>query len=196
MIKPIFPSLFFYIFFSFKITGRENIPEIGGFILASNHVSYLDPVAVGIACRRKLNYMARHDLFKNPVFAWWLTNVGVFPVKRGTADISAMKEAIRRLKDGQGLVLFPEGSRSNDGLIGPAEPGAGFLAAKAGVPVIPVFIKGSERALPKGAKFLRPARIRAYIGRQIPIDAAASYEDIAERIMEGIRSLSVESSKK
>src|SRR3989338_4704218 len=98
-------------FFRIGWQGRENIPKKGGFIIASNHVSYLDPVMVGIASPRKLNYMARHDLFLNPVFSRWLFSVGAFPVKRKTEDISALKEAIKRVKEGRGLLLFPEGER-------------------------------------------------------------------------------------
>src|SRR3989338_6346732 len=99
------------LFFRISWQGRENIPKKKGFIIASNHVSYLDPVMVGVACPRKLNYMARHDLFSNHFFSFWLYNVGAFPVRRKTADISALKEAIKRLNDGEGLILFPEGGR-------------------------------------------------------------------------------------
>ncbi|MDD5729913.1 MAG: lysophospholipid acyltransferase family protein [Candidatus Omnitrophica bacterium] len=178
------------IFFRLSITGVENIPKKGGFILASNHVSYLDPLVVGASCRRKLGYMARHDLFLVPVLKDWLYAVGAFPVKRGTADFSAMKEAMRRVKEGKGLLLFPEGKRMEEGQIGEPSAGIGFLAAKLGVPVIPAFIKGSEKALPKHSKFIHPHKISVCFGTQIPIERGLPYQDIAENIMKKIRQLS------
>src|SRR3989338_2002179 len=119
------------IFFRISAQGRKNMPKKGGFILASNHVSYLDPVMVGVACPRKLNYMARHDLFSNHFFSFWLYNVGAFPLIRKTGYISALKEAIKRLNDGEGLILFPEGGRVEN-ITSNKRPlaGVGFLASK------------------------------------------------------------------
>jgi len=183
-------NLIFKLLFRFKVTGRENLPKSGGFILASNHASYLDPIAVGIASFRKLNYMARHDLFFHPWFSWLLTHINVFAVRRNTADVAALKEAMRRVKNGEALLLFPEGRRMvNGGSVDP-EAGIGFLAAKLDVPVIPVFVKGTEKALPKGAKFIRPAKVSVQIGKQIFIERRLPYHDIARMIMESIRKLS------
>jgi 1-acyl-sn-glycerol-3-phosphate acyltransferase len=183
--------LFFKLVCKVEVKGRDNIPEEGGFILASNHVSYLDPVAVGSVCPRRLNYMARHDLFTNPIFSWLLHQYGVFPVKRNYADISALKEALVCVKKGGGLLLFPEGTRSQDGrLSNKAEPGIGFLAAKLNVPVIPVFVKGTEKALPRGAKFIVPAKVAVCFGKQIHIERRMPYQDIAQLILDHIRHLS------
>jgi 1-acyl-sn-glycerol-3-phosphate acyltransferase len=124
------------------VFGKKHIPKVGGFILASNHVSYLDPIALGVSSPRKLNYMARHDLFFNHWFSWLLSSVGSFPVKRDSADTSAIKEAMRRLTNGEPLVLFPEGSRRFNGKSSEPQPGIGFLASKLNIPVIPAFIKG------------------------------------------------------
>lgn len=174
--------------------GRENIPKSGGFIVASNHVSYLDPVIVGVSCPRKLNYMAKEDLFDDRLFSGLLFSVWAFPVKRNSADLSALKEAMRRVKAGKGLLLFPEGRRNDpDGFFSSEkpQPGIGFLAAKLGVPVIPAFVKGSEKAFPKGSKFIRPAKAHVYFGKQITIERGLPYQDIAEKIMENIRHLSI-----
>lgn len=178
--------------FGLKAHGRQNIPKRGGFILASNHVSYLDPIIVGSACPRKLNYMARHDLFYNRFFSWWLDAVDTFPVKRDTADLSAIKEAMRRVKAGKGLLLFPEGRRkdANSTSFGKPQAGVGFLADKLDVPVIPVFVKGSEKAFPRGAKFIQPTKVDVYFGKQIKIERGLPYQDIAEEIMKNIRHLS------
>lgn len=177
--------------FRLEAKGAENIPKIGGFILASNHTSYLDPIVLSSACPRKLNFMARHDLFYNPLFSWLISKVGAFPVKRDSPDLSALKEAMRRLKNGNGLLLFPEGTRQVNGVsLSEPQPGIGFLAAKVNVPVIPAFVKGSVKALPKGAKCIRPGKISVYFGKQIYIERRLPYQDIAKRIMENIRHIS------
>jgi len=181
--------LIFKIVFRFEVWGREYIPEKGGFILASNHVSYLDPVAVGIACPRRLNFMARHDLFFNHWFSWFISKVGAFPVKRDSADLSALKEAMRRIRNGEPLVLFPEGSRRFNGTSAEPQAGIGFLAMKLNVPVVPALIKGTETALPKGAKFIRPAKVSVYFGKQILIERGLSYQAVAQTIMESIKIL-------
>ena len=178
--------------FGLQVKGREHIPKKGGFILASNHTSYIDPVAVGVASPRRLSYMARHDLFSHYFFAWLLRAIEVFPVKRDSADLSALKEAMHRVQDKQqGLLLFPEGTRSTTGEISSVvEPGIGFLVAKLNVPVIPVFVKGAMEALPRGAKSYRRNRISVSFGEQIFIERRMPYQDIAKKIMEEIRHLS------
>jgi len=170
-----------------KAYGRENIPKKGGFILASNHISYLDPPAVGVACPRRLNYMAREDLFSSPRISWLYYRWRAFPVKRNSADLSAIKEAMRRVKSGQGLLLFPEGARQAGGVLGKPEPGVGFLVSKINAPVIPVFIKGTNKAMPKGAKSIRMAKVEVYFGKQISMERSMSYQEIADKIMASIK---------
>lgn len=176
------------IFFRIEVKGKEYIPKKGGFILASNHVSYLDPIVLGVACPRKLNFMARDDLFYNPLFAWLISSVGAFPVKRNSPDSSALKVAISRLKRGKPLVIFPEGSRRINGYTSSVEPGVGFLVVKSNSTIIPSFIKGTDLALPKGAKFIRPKKISVYFGKEISLERSEShnYQAIANRIMYGI----------
>jgi len=176
--------------FPIKVFGRSHIPRKGGFILASNHVSYLDPIVVGIACPRKLNFMARHDLFSNRFFSWVLSMVGAFPVKRNSADLSALKEALRRVKNGKALLIFPEGSRAVGSKSYEPQPGIGFLAAKLNVPMIPVFVKGTEIALPKGAKFIKRTEVSVHFGRQIFIERRMPYQETTQLIMANIRHLS------
>lgn len=177
------------VFFRLEVKGRENIPKRGGFILAGNHISYLDPVVIGVASSRKLNYLAKAELFCNPFCSWFLSTICVFPIKRNAADLSALKEAMRRVKNGKALVVFPEGSRRSDSASSEPQPGIGFLAAKLNVPLIPAFVKGTEIALPKGAKFLRPTKISVYFGKQILIERRLPYQDIAQQIMANIRHL-------
>lgn len=199
----------FKILFKLEVWGKKNIPKKGGFILASNHTSYLDSLALGVACQRKLNFMARHDLFCNPWFSWLLSKVGAFPVKRNSADISALKEAMRRVKKGNALVVFPEGSRQFEGLSSEPQAGIGFLVSRLGVPVIPAFISGTDKALPRNAKFIRPKKVSVHFGKphtfpcdevlrkhrkvrgkQISIERRMPYQEIAQLIMEDIRHLS------
>ncbi|MDD5116744.1 MAG: lysophospholipid acyltransferase family protein, partial [Candidatus Omnitrophica bacterium] len=129
------------LFFRFEVKGRENIPKEGGFILAANHVSYLDPVAVGSACPRPVHFMARDNLFLKPVLNSWLKAVEVIPLKRNAADLTAIKTGLQLVRKGEALALFPEGTRrtGKDKYLNP-EPGVGFLAAKGNVPVIPAFV--------------------------------------------------------
>ncbi len=185
----LFAFLILKIVFGMRIFGRKHIPKKGGFILASNHTSYLDPIALAAACPRKLDFMAKEELFSNPLFAGFLSRVGAFAVKRNSADLSALKEAMRRVEQGGALALFPEGSRRFDGVSTQPHAGIGFLAAKLNVPVIPVFIRGSDSALPKGAKFIRPVRICVYFGKEISVEKNLAYQDIAYAIMVHIRQL-------
>jgi 1-acyl-sn-glycerol-3-phosphate acyltransferase len=153
--------------FRLEIKGRNNIPRTGGFIVASNHVSYLDPIILGIACPRELNFMARHDLFTIPFLGTLLRNVRAFPLRRSFADLTSIKEALRRLHQAGGLVLFPTGTRFSEGKDNDVQPGIGFMTAKAGVPVVPAFINGTHKALSRYARFIKPHKVRVYFGRPI-----------------------------
>lgn len=188
LLKPIL-ILIFKILFRIKVYGRKYIPKKGGFILASNHSSFLDPMALGVACPRRLNFMARHDLFYRPFFSWLITTLGAFPVKRDSADVSSLKEAMKRLKEGKALVLFPAGTRGFEGLSTQTHAGIGFLVSKLDVPIIPAFIRGTEEVLPKGSKVIRFKKISVYFGEEIPIERRRPYQAIAQTIMEEIRRL-------
>lgn len=185
-------ELFLKIFFRVRVSGRQHIPAHGGFILASNHISFLDPVVAGGCCPRAVHYMARDTLFKNFFFASLIWHVNAFPVKRGSADIGALREAMRRVRRGDGLLVFPEGTRSATGDSQATKQGVGFLATKLGVPIIPVFIQGTEKALPKGSRFIRMARISIRYGQGIRIPRGMSRQDSAELVMDAIRKLSNE----
>lgn len=177
-------------FVGIKVFGRENIPEKGGFLIAANHRSYLDPVIIGVSCPRRLNYMAKAELFKNRIYALILKYSLAFPVKRGSTDLSAFKESIRRVRRGKGLLIFPEGTRQINGRFADPEPGVGFLAAKLNVPVIPAFVDGTDKALPHGAKFIRPAVITVRFGEHISVERRMPYRNTAAQIMGSIRHLS------
>lgn len=193
MLYRIATSLSNFVFsFSFriKVSGAENIPKSGGFILASNHLSYLDPAVLAIACPREVNFMAKKELFNIPFLSNLISALGAFPVKRNTADISALKEAMKRVNAGNGLLVFPEGSRKEGATDLEPQAGVGFIAAKLNAFVIPAFISGTDIALPKGSKFIKPAKVSVTFGEQIYLERGLPYKEIAQKIMDAIRLLS------
>lgn len=177
------------LFFHLEVRGRGFIPREGGFVLASNHASFLDPILVGTACPRVLNFAARETLFRNKFFGWLIAEVGSFPIKRWSADLSAVKESVRRLKNNAGLLLFPEGTRSHDGNIHNITSGFVMLAAKAGVPIIPVWVSGSHKAWGR-ARRIRPAKIRVVFGSPIEVGKRRDYEIVAREVVGQIQGLS------
>ncbi|CQR74336.1 1-acyl-sn-glycerol-3-phosphate acyltransferase [Sporomusa ovata DSM 2662] len=144
-----FFAVLFSIAFRWRTFGIENIPA-GGAIIAANHISLWDPPVVGTALPRRAHFMAKEELFANPVFGWLISKLGAFPVKRGAADRTAIKTALTLLKKGSILVIFPEGTRSKDGKLGTPEAGLALLALKAGVPVIPAAITGTNKIFRAG----------------------------------------------
>jgi 1-acyl-sn-glycerol-3-phosphate acyltransferase len=180
----------FIFFMKLDIKGSENVPKKGGFILVSNHVSNLDPIVLGLACPGNLNFMAKEELFSNPFFGKILRLVNCFPLKRKGADLGAIREAIRRVNRGGGLLIFPEGTRSVDGKLGKGQEGVGFLVDKLNVPVIPAFVKGTLEAMPKGAVFPCPIKISVTFGKQIPLERRVAYSDVAATVMQAIKQLS------
>ena len=128
---------------------RHNEPADGSVLYLANHQSFYDPILVCGPLQRPGNFMARDTLFKNPHFAKLLYSVNTFPVKRGQADVGAMKEAMRRLKAGGTLVIFPEGTRTVDGRIGQFLPGSAMLSMKVATWTVPVLIDGAYQAWPK-----------------------------------------------
>ncbi|MFH1092701.1 MAG: lysophospholipid acyltransferase family protein [Candidatus Omnitrophota bacterium] len=145
----------FKMLFFFKSSGKEYLPKNGGCIIASNHLSYLDPIVLSIASPRILSFMAKQELFKNPIFSKLITALNSFPLERGSADLKSIRFAINKLKDEGTLIIFPEGTRSVSGQINEGQAGVSMLAAKAKVPVIPTLIKGTDIALAVGSKKIR-----------------------------------------
>jgi 1-acyl-sn-glycerol-3-phosphate acyltransferase len=151
-------------FHRIRIEGRENVPS-GGCLIVSNHVSFMDPTTVGWAVAREIYYLGRKSLFKPPFWSWFLPICNVLPIERDAHDIAGLRRIIRMLKEGHAVLLFPEGTRSTDGAIQPAEPGAGLVALKAGVPILPVRVFGTYESLSRHTKRLRFHPIRVVIGQ-------------------------------
>lgn len=191
-----FLKLFFKIIMGFKVYGIENVPNKGGFILAGNHVSHLDPPALASASPMVLHFMARHTLFNNWAFGWLIHSCNSFPVKSGEADPGALKEAVRRLKNGKILLIFPEGTRSQSGEIQAAQPGIGYLSLMAGVPILPAYVKGTDEAMPKGARSIKRVRISVYFGNMVEpqklglsSDRRQACQQLANYVVEEIKRL-------
>lgn len=133
-------TIIFKIAYNLHFEGKDNIPKAGGYIYASNHRSYTDPILISIPVRRRFAYMAKDELFKNPFFGLLIRTFGAFPVVRGKGDTTVIDTSIEKLKSGRNLVIFPEGTRSYDGKVGKGKSGVALIAAQSGVDVIPVGI--------------------------------------------------------
>ena len=188
-VLKLFVPIFFKIFFFFESEGEEFIPRKGGVILASNHLSYLDPIALGVAAPRRLSFMAKEELFRNRFFSFLIRILGAFPVKRGYGDIKALRNAVDIVKGGKVLVVFPQGtrtSRKEDGI----KPGIGIIVRKSGVPVVCCRIRGTDIVLPsEGKKIHLFRKIKVSFSEPLHFGSDMSPHDIAEKILEAIYSL-------
>jgi len=183
-----------------EILGKENIPADEGIIIAPNHISYLDPPIIGAVLPRKANFMAKKGLFEVPVLGWMIKGAA-FPVDRDKPRPSTIKEAVRRLKNGQIVIMFPEGHRNDTGELMDGKRGIGMVATLSRATIIPAFIKGSDRALPPKAKWLKRAKISVVFGKPIYYTFTKDgkkqrsnelQEDISNKIMSSIAALKEE----
>jgi 1-acyl-sn-glycerol-3-phosphate acyltransferase len=170
-------KVFCNLFFRIHVYGSENIPDEGGFVLVSNHQSYLDPVFCGIPLKRPLYFLARDSLWKNRFFGWLISSVNTIPVKQGKADLPAMRKVIGKLKEGRGVCLFQEGTRSSDGKIMTFKPGFGLLCRRGEAAVVPVLIDGAFECWPRRKKIFSPGRIEVYYGKVIPAEQVKNMND-------------------
>lgn len=172
--------------------GAHKVPSLEGAVIAANHVSYLDPLLIGTALKRRATFMAMEGLFKTPVIGTFVSSFS-FPVRIGNPRPSTIKEAVKRLKRGELIVVFPEGGRSADGDLRDAKRGVGMIAATSSARVFPVFIEGADSALPVGAQFIRPAKVRVTFGDPLEIkngETGKHYQErIAQDTMNTIRNL-------
>lgn len=179
--------IFMKIFHPWAARGRENLPE-GGALVCGNHTSLGDPIYVVCAAghRPQFRVMAKEELMRIPVLGFILRHAGIIGVKRGKADVGAIKEGMRVLKNGERLLLFPEGTRVRDGETGEAHTGAAMFATRTGAPIVPVYISPRKRWFRKTAViFGRPYHPEFEGRRPTPED----YQRIADELMERIRAL-------
>jgi 1-acyl-sn-glycerol-3-phosphate acyltransferase len=150
-----------------RIEGREHVPKHGAFVLAPVHRSNMDTPIASCVTRRRMRFMGKDSLWKGGPVSWLLSSLGGFPVARGTADREALQRCIAVVAAGEPLVLFPEGERKSGDVVQPLFDGAAYVALKAGVPIVPVGIGGSEAVMPKGAKFIHPKKVHVIVGAPI-----------------------------
>ena len=170
--------IYFRLYHRGRVRGRELVPETGGYILAGNHVSFLDPPFFGQALKRTACYMARDTLFRHPVANWILRSWHCVPINRDRGDIGALRTMLRLLADGEAVLMFPEGTRSPDGQLQEARAGIGMIVAKANVSVVPMRIFGTDRALPRGATLPRPVRVDIVFGEPFRYPFPANMDEL------------------
>jgi 1-acyl-sn-glycerol-3-phosphate acyltransferase len=135
--------------FRLRVTGRQNIPRRGAILFIANHQSFLDPVAIGLAIRRHVHYLARKTLFGNPVFGGWLRIVNCVPIDQEGVGKEGIRNILGRLEAGYPVLVFPEGERSEDGRMQPLRPGIVLLVSRVRAPIVPVGVAGAFDAWPR-----------------------------------------------
>jgi len=170
-ITKVIARLVLRVFCRIEVSGVEKVPLEGPIIIASNHLSWLDPPAIGVVLPRPIAYIARADLFQKPFLRWLLPRLYVIPVERGSGDLAAVKAAIRSLRSGMAFGIFPEGTRSRSGKMQPFKSGAAAIALRTGAQVVPLAVIGSDKIWPPGGKPRLGGRLRLVIGD--PVDLSA-----------------------
>ncbi|MBI2524899.1 MAG: 1-acyl-sn-glycerol-3-phosphate acyltransferase [Candidatus Rokubacteria bacterium] len=194
LLKPIAVALM-RLLFRLEIRGADRVPMAGPVLIVANHVSLLDPPVVGGACRRQLCFMAKAELFDIPLLGRLLRAVNARPVRREGGDARALKAALRVLEEGKALLVFPEGTRGEEGRLSEGKPGVGMLAVVSGAPVVPAYVSGSGRALPRGRLIPRPVKVRVTFGSPLSVKAEAAggrkerYREATEEMMRAIAQL-------
>jgi 1-acyl-sn-glycerol-3-phosphate acyltransferase len=159
--------LFGIVLFRVRCFGRIRIPTTGPVLVCANHQSFLDPVLVGLACDRRLNYLARESLFRVPLLRHLISFLDAIPIDREGLSLTGIRESLRRIRGGEMVLIFPEGTRTADGRVGPLEPGFCALARRGAVTVLPVGIDGAFDAWPRSTLFPRPSVIHIHIGEPL-----------------------------
>jgi len=180
----------------FKVEGLENVPRQGPLVVCANHFATLDPPMVPAYLPRADTWnMAKSEYFRKPLMRWIFTRYHAFPVVRHSADRAALRRAFDLLKAGEVLIIYPEGTRIESGELATPEPGAGFIAQKAGCPVLPVALTGTRECLPKGSRWPRRVPVTLRFGKPFllpqrrPNGERISHEDASDAIMLAIAEL-------
>ena len=169
--------IYFAIVCQIRIRGAERLPAEGGALICSNHQSHFDPVLVGISFRRRLNYLARRTLFDIPVLSWLIRYLDAIPIEREGMGIGGIKETLRRLKRGEPVLIFPEGTRSADGQLSPLRPGFFAIARRSKCPLLPVAVAGAYEVWPRHRWLPGIGRIAVYVGEPISAEAIREMDE-------------------
>jgi 1-acyl-sn-glycerol-3-phosphate acyltransferase len=189
---------FAYLYWRVRVSGRENVPATGPFVVAPLHRSNIDTPLMGCVTRRRMRYLAKDTMWAHRSSAWFVTLLGGIPVRRGTPDREALRACEAAVRSGQPVVIFPEGTRRTGPLVEDIFEGAAFVALRTGAPIIPVGIAGSERAMPRGSRLIHPTRIRIVIGPAIHPPPRADkgrgsrrqVHEMTERLQAGLQDVS------
>lgn len=198
----LFFRFIFATYFRWRVIGADNVPKTGGVILAANHASYIDPPLVGAGLDRDINYLARQSLFRFPIIGRILHSWNAVPVDREGGGAKGLKIILDRLLGGAGIILFPEGTRSHDGKLQPAQAGIGLTVAKSNAPVVPVRVFGSYEAWGRNRKVPLPKRVTVRYGEMMQFEKLRAeaknctrerlkeiYQQIADELMAAIASI-------
>lgn len=178
--------------FRLEAHGQAHVPARGAVLLVANHSSFLDPPLVGGVAPRPVSFMAKAELFRIPVFGGLIRRLNARPVRREGADAGALRTALRILQEGGVLLVFPEGTRGPEGTLRAPKPGVGMLAVLSGAQVVPVFVRGSGKAWPRGQRVPRPAKVVVRFGaprifpRRDARGARTDYDAVSREIMSAI----------
>lgn len=189
MAAKILGFFLFKLLFHLEIYGKENIPSSGNFVIAANHSSFLDPPLIGYICPKPIAYFTKQEQLFG-LFGLLITKLGAIPLSKSSMGKSDIRAAITVIKKGKSLLIFPEGTRSRNGKFLSPKPGIGFIVLRTHIPVIPVYIKGTFRAMPPGRNFIRPGKVIIRIGKACYYSGNYSYQEIAEDVMRKIIELS------
>ena len=197
-----FFRLMYATYFRWQVFNPERVPLTGGVILASNHASFLDPPLVGSGVKRPINYLARESLFRNPIAGWVLRNWQAVPVDRDGGGARGLKAILNRLFDGGAIILFPEGTRTKDGKLQPAQSGIGLTVIKSEAPVVPCRVFGTYECYSKKWKIHKPIRLAVKYGKPMMFEKLRAeaktcdkqrlkviYQEVADEIMAEIGKL-------
>lgn len=179
-------------YFRGRIYGAENVPQKGRLIVVANHASDFDPPIVSSCVRRPVSYMAKEELFRVPVLGRAIRWYGAYPVKRGSADRSAIRAALAQLDAGWAVGIFLQGTRTPDARISAPKLGAALLAAKTQAPLLPVSLWGTQAIITKGSKFPRPVPVTVRIGELINPPISGDREEldaVTQRCVEVIHAM-------
>ena len=180
--------------YDYRVWGREYVPRRGGVLLVSNHQSFLDPALVAAALPRQVHYMARQSLFQMRVFGWLIRSLNAFPLRRDGLDVGAVRETVARLRRGEVVLVFPEGTRTHDGHIHTLQRGVELLAREGRAPIVPVVIDGAYEVWPRHRRWPGLGPIRVLFGPPLGREEfeAAGRGRVAERLALRLRALQSE----